>query len=63
MSEPDLTLPMASPPISSSTDARPQETLLQRGAFDPPVTPGTLGRLERFEIGRASCRERVCLLV
>jgi len=52
MSEPDLTLPMASPPISSSTDARPQETLLQRGAFDPPVTPGTLGRLERFEILR-----------
>jgi len=52
MSEPDLSLPVASPPISSSTDAQPQETLLQRGAFDPPATPGTLGRLDRFEILR-----------
>ncbi len=52
MSNADTTLPMAQPPISSSTDAQPQETLLQRGMFDPPVTPGTLGHLDRFEILR-----------
>ena len=48
----DNTVPMSGPPVSSSTGTRPQETLIQRGIFDPPVTPGTLGRLERFEILR-----------
>ena len=52
MKNPDTTIPIAQPPISSSTDAQPQETLLQRGMFDPPVTPGTLGHLDRFEIIR-----------
>ena len=52
MKNPDTTIPIAQPPISSSTDAQPQETLLQRGMFDPPVTPGTLGHLDRFEILR-----------
>ena len=52
MSNADTTVPMATPPISSSTDAQPQETLLQRGMFDPPMTPGTLGHLDRFEILR-----------
>jgi serine/threonine protein kinase len=52
MNNADTTLPMAQPPISSSTDSQPQETLLLRGAFDPPATPGTLGLLDRFEILR-----------
>ena len=40
------------PPISSSAGNQPQDTLVQRGAFDAPSTPGTLGRLDRFEILR-----------
>ena len=52
MNNADTTIPMATPPVSSSSDSRPQEELLQRGAFDPPFTPGTLGRLDRFEILR-----------
>ncbi len=52
MNNADTTIPMAQPPISSSTDSQPQETLLQRGAFDPPFRPGTLGCLDRFEILR-----------
>ena len=40
------------PPISSSAGNLPQDTLLQRGAFDPPFTPGTLGRLDKYEILR-----------
>jgi len=40
------------PPISSSAGNLPQDTMLMRGAFDPPATPGTLGRLDRFEILR-----------
>ena len=43
---------MAPPPISSSSGMLPRDTLLQSGAFDPPATPGTLGRLDRFEILR-----------
>jgi len=52
MNNTDPTLPMAHPPISSSSDMLPRDTLLQRGAFDPPAAPGTLGRLDRFEILR-----------
>ncbi len=53
MNDPDITRTARShPPISSSTGQLAQDTLLQRGAFDPPATPGTLGRLDRFEILR-----------
>jgi hypothetical protein len=41
-----------SPPISTSAGTQPQDALLQRGVFDAPSTPGTLGRLDRFEILR-----------
>ena len=40
------------PPISSSSGNQPQDTLIQRGAFDAPSTPGTLGRLDKYEILR-----------
>ena len=53
MNDPDPTRTApASPPISSSSGMLPRDTLLQSGAFDPPATPGTLGRLDRFEILR-----------
>lgn len=47
-----MNAPTPNPPLSSTSQNQPQDTLLQRGAFDPPFNPGTLGRLNRFEIIR-----------
>ena len=52
MSPSDPIVTIVDPPISVTAGTQPQETLLQRGAFNPPATPGTLGSLDRFEILR-----------
>jgi serine/threonine protein kinase len=53
MNPTDPTLNASShPPVSSPSGGLPQETLLQRGSLDAPCTPGTIGKLDRFEILR-----------
>ena len=46
-------------PLSSSSSASPEETLLMRGAIEPPATPGTLGKLGRFDIIRMLVEKRI----